>query len=98
MKENNKSSSDTWVDPDEAAELDDHFFENAVPMVADKPVTKDQFKAAIEHTKKGRPKSLNPKQPVTIRLSSEVTEYFRSTGKGWQTRINEVLSEYVASH
>ncbi|MCO5195975.1 MAG: BrnA antitoxin family protein [Anaerolineae bacterium] len=24
--------------------------------------------------------------------------YFRSQGKGWQTRINEVLSEYVKSH
>ncbi|WP_105876239.1 BrnA antitoxin family protein, partial [Haemophilus influenzae] len=32
-----------------------------------------------------------PKQIVTIRLSADVVEKFRATGKGWQTRINEVL-------
>ncbi len=46
----------------------------------------------------GRPKSSNPKQPVSIRLSPEVLEYFKLMGKGWQTRIDEVLSDYVASH
>jgi len=27
-----------------------------------------------------------------------VVDYFRSTGKGWQTRMDEVLKEYVVSH
>lgn len=35
-----------------------------------------------------------PKQIVTIRLSADVVEKFRATGKGWQTRINEVLRQY----
>jgi uncharacterized protein (DUF4415 family) len=38
------------------------------------------------------------KQPVSIRLSSEVVEYFKSTGKGWQTRMDEVLRDYVKTH
>ena len=38
------------------------------------------------------------KQPVSIRLSSEVVEYFKSTGKGWQTRMDEVLLDYVKTH
>jgi uncharacterized protein (DUF4415 family) len=38
------------------------------------------------------------KQPVSIRLSPEVVEYFKSTGKGWQTRMDEVLREYVKTH
>jgi len=29
---------------------------------------------------------------------SDVTEYFRRSGRGWQTRMNEVLQEYISSH
>jgi uncharacterized protein (DUF4415 family) len=32
---------------------------------------------------------------VTIRYNPEVVEYFKNTGEGWQTRINEVLANYV---
>ncbi len=46
----------------------------------------------------GRPKAAVTKQPVSIRLSPEVVEYFKSTGKGWQTRVDEVLKDYVDSH
>ncbi len=46
----------------------------------------------------GRPKAAVTKERVTIRLSPEVTAYFRATGKGWQTRVDEALKEYVASH
>ncbi len=38
------------------------------------------------------------KQLVSIRLSPEVVEYFKSTGKGWQTRVDEVLRNYVKTH
>ena len=47
---------------------------------------------------RGRPKSDNPKQAVSIRFSSEVLEYFKATGKGWQTRMDEVLRKYVSTH
>jgi uncharacterized protein (DUF4415 family) len=43
----------------------------------------------------GRPKAEATKERVTIRLSPEVTAYFRATGKGWQTRLDEALKEYV---
>jgi len=39
-------------------------------------------------TKPGRPRSAAPKKSVHLRLSPEVLEHFRSTGKGWQTRID----------
>jgi len=48
--------------------------------------------------KVGRPVSEETKDRVNIRLSKEITQYFKATGKGWQTRINKVLEEYVASH
>jgi len=38
------------------------------------------------------------KIPVSIRLSPEVIEHFKSEGKGWQTRINTILREYVKTH
>jgi uncharacterized protein (DUF4415 family) len=43
----------------------------------------------------GRPKAAATKERVTIRLSPEVTAYFRAAGKGWQTRLDDALREYV---
>ena len=40
---------------------------------------------------RGRPKSDNPKQAVNLRLDPDVLEHFRSTGPGWQTRVNAAL-------
>jgi uncharacterized protein (DUF4415 family) len=38
------------------------------------------------------------KVPVSIRLSAEVVEFFKSQGKGWQTKINNILHEYMRTH
>jgi uncharacterized protein (DUF4415 family) len=44
----------------------------------------------------GRGKQKKPvKVLTTIRLSNEVISYFKSDGKGWQSRIDAVLKEYV---
>ena len=38
-------------------------------------------------------------RPVTMRLDADVLEWFRSRhDKGYQTRINAVLREYIARH
>jgi uncharacterized protein (DUF4415 family) len=37
------------------------------------------------------PQKAPTKQMVSIRLSPDVLEHFRSTGPGWQTRIDETL-------
>jgi uncharacterized protein (DUF4415 family) len=39
----------------------------------------------------GRPKSANPKEVLNIRLDADVVSHFRSSGPGWQTRINAAL-------
>ncbi len=44
---------------------------------------------------RGRPRSANPKQLVSVRYSPEVLEYFKSTGEGWQSRMDGVLRQYV---
>ena len=40
---------------------------------------------------RGRPKVEAPKVSTTLRLDPDVVTYFRSTGPGWQSRINEAL-------
>jgi uncharacterized protein (DUF4415 family) len=34
---------------------------------------------------------------LSVRYSAEVVEYFKSTGEGWQTRMDEALKEWVSS-
>jgi uncharacterized protein (DUF4415 family) len=61
-----------------------------------RPLTPKQLKAMVPlRTLRGRPKSENPKQLVSVRYSQEVLVYFRSTGDGWQSRMDGVLREYV---
>lgn len=43
----------------------------------------------------GRPRLENPKLAIKLRLSPDVLDYFRATGKGWQTRIDETLRKAV---
>lgn len=35
---------------------------------------------------------------LSVRYSPEVVEYFKATGEGWQTRMDEALKEWVESH
>ena len=61
------------------------------------PLTDDQLKAMVPIQKlRGRPKSDHKKVLVSVRYSPEVIAYFKSTGKGWQTRMDGVLREHVA--
>ena len=61
------------------------------------PLTPKQMKAMVPmRVLRGRPKSASTKKLVSMRYSPEVLKYFRSTGEGWQSRIDKVLQEYVA--
>jgi uncharacterized protein (DUF4415 family) len=48
--------------------------------------------------KRGRPVSESPKKPVQIRLSPEIVSAFKATGRGWQTRINDALRDWLKEH
>jgi uncharacterized protein (DUF4415 family) len=62
-----------------------------------KPLTKAQMKAMVPlQAVRGRPRSANPKQLVSVRYSPEVLAYFKRTGEGWQSRMDGVLKEYVS--
>lgn len=38
------------------------------------------------------------KEAISIPLSSEVLDYFKASGPGWQTRIDSVLREWIKTH
>ncbi len=51
--------------------------------------------------KGGRPRKSTTRQITTMRLPIDVIEFFKAgskDGKGWQTRLNSVLEEYVKTH
>jgi uncharacterized protein (DUF4415 family) len=61
------------------------------------PLSGKQLKSMVPlRALRGRPKSENPKLLLSVRYSPEVVEYFRSTGAGWQSRMNSVLRAYVS--
>lgn len=51
-----------------------------------------QFKRAP-----GRPLG-RKKVSTTVRFDADVLAAMKATGKGWQTRINDVVREWVKSH
>ena len=44
---------------------------------------------------RGRPPIAKPKVSTTIRLSQEVLDHFKADGRGWQTRIDKALREWI---
>ncbi len=38
------------------------------------------------------------KVPTTIRFDADVLAALKATGKGWQTRVNEVMRDWVRTH
>ena len=63
------------------------------------PLTPTQLKAMVPlRALRGRPRSENKKLLVSVRYSPEVIEYFKSTGDGWQSRMDGVLLNYITRH
>lgn len=75
-----------WIDPDDAPELTEEFFERADEYVGDKLV------------RRGRPKAGSTKLALTVRYDADVVEAFKATGKGWQTRMNAALKDWLKTH
>ena len=55
---------------------------------------------ALAQKRRGQrgPQLAPTKLPVTVRYNPEVVAYFKATGAGWQTRMNDALCEWVAKH
>ena len=63
------------------------------------PLSPKQLKEMVPlRSLRGRPKSENKKLLLSVRYSPEVVAYFKSTGEGWQSRMDGVLRNYVSRH
>ena len=48
--------------------------------------------------RRGRPPLARPKVSTTIRLSQDVIDHFKAAGRGWQTRIDNALRDWIRTH
>lgn len=99
MSEKLKNSYSSWVDPDDAPELNSDFFSQGEWRIGEQAVS-----AATGVRALGKAASLdnlpieNSKQVLTVRFDSDVVEAFRSSGHGWQARMNAALKDWLQSH
>ncbi len=63
----------------------------------DNPPMDATFLAGMKPATRGRPKLDAPKVEVKIRLDAKTVEHLRSSGPGWQTRVNALLGQLVAN-
>jgi uncharacterized protein (DUF4415 family) len=77
----------------EVPHIDHDFFERAQIRMG-KRILRE---ATGTYSQRGRPPlGSAAKVQQSLRLSPEVLDHFRSTGPGWQARIDEVLKRHVA--
>jgi uncharacterized protein (DUF4415 family) len=59
-------------------------------------VTPEQFASSVVR-RRGLPVAQNKAQ-VTLHIDSDVLEWFKSRGRGYQTQINTLLRAYMEAH
>jgi uncharacterized protein (DUF4415 family) len=83
MTKKNEPGVGEWVDPDDAPELTEAFFDNAEYFHGDRFIRRGR----------GRPKSDPPKEQISVRLDRDVLAKLREAGPGWQSQINALLRQ-----
>jgi len=76
----------TLINPDEAPELTDAWFQRA-----------DLYEGG-KLLRRGRPKAEVTKTPIKLRIDPDIIEAFKASGRGWQTRMNDALRDWLKSH
>ena len=78
MSASKTDTESAWIDPDDAPELTDEWFDKADFMIGDVVI------------RRGRPPG-ESKAHVSLRIDKDVLAKFRADGPGWQSRINAAL-------
>jgi len=61
------------------------------------PLTDEEWEAVKPFVRVGRPRKAVKRPTLNMRVDADVLAALRSTGKGWQTRINALLREAVTA-
>ncbi len=83
------------ADPD-TCELDAQWFAKAKP--ASEALSQETYATLVAKRPRGRPKAETTKVFTAIRLDADLLHAFKATGKGWQTRVNSALRQYIHEH
>ncbi|MDR1423260.1 MAG: BrnA antitoxin family protein [Azoarcus sp.] len=83
---------DCPYDPNDLAAVE-AFWKNAI--VSHSPV---ELKTKLAARRRRGAQKAPVKERVTLRLSPEVAQFFRATGRGWQTRMDSALQDWIKSH
>lgn len=63
-----------------------------------KPLTDAQWEEVKPKLRRGRPPVANKKVLVSVRFDPDVVLGMKSTGRGWQTRVNLIMREWIMTH
>ncbi len=85
-------SQDDW-DAVDIPELTDEDFAKMKP-ISHFP----ELQFLLKAKKTGRPLGSGKKSSTTMRLDNDILEVFKGTGRGWQTRINNALRDWLKEH
>ena len=66
--------------------------------IAADPDAYEMSPAEFKQLRRGRPLGSGKKVQVTLRLDADLLEKFKSTGAGWQTRVNDALKSWSKQH
>jgi len=61
------------------------------------PFTDEEWEAVKPLVRVGRPRVAVKRPTLSMRVDADVLTALRATGRGWQTRINTLLREAVAT-
>lgn len=83
MRRKRPSGDAEWVDPDDAPELTEAFFDEAEVFRGDTFVRRGP----------APPRSDAPEERISVLLHPDVLAKLREAGPGWQSQINTLLRE-----
>jgi uncharacterized protein (DUF4415 family) len=64
----------------------------------DRPATVEEMQVAVTNARRrGRPVG-SDKTQIALRVDNATLEVFKATGKGWQSRMNEALKDWLKTH
>jgi uncharacterized protein (DUF4415 family) len=62
------------------------------------PLTDAEWAAVVPQLRRGRPVAAQTKIHTGLRLDAEVLAAFKAGGRGWQTRMNDALKDWLNTH
>lgn len=84
MNAKSKNLKPAWIDPDDAPEVSDDWIAEADVCEGTKLVKRGRSVGSLK---------AQPKVPTTIRFDVDVADALKVSGRGWQTRVNQLLRD-----